>query len=47
MKMALARYARQSLLQWDDISVREIRFWYDRLVELFDNETPTEGLTED
>ena len=47
MKMALARYGRQSLLQWDDVPVSEIRFWYDRLKELFENERSPEAISED
>lgn len=33
-KVALARYGRQSLMQWDDVDVAEIRRWYELLVEL-------------
>jgi hypothetical protein len=38
-KMALARYARQDLHKWDDVEVREIRGWYNRLVELMNQES--------
>jgi hypothetical protein len=37
-KMWLARYARQSLLQWDDVPVREIREWVEVLRELLEGE---------
>jgi hypothetical protein len=33
-KMALARYGRQSLLQWGDTDVIEIRGWYEALRDL-------------
>jgi hypothetical protein len=46
-KAALARYLRQSLLQWDDIDVNEIRAWYERLKLLLENESPTQSVTED
>ncbi len=39
MKMALARYGRQSLLQWDDVEGSEIRKWYRVLKELLDTES--------
>lgn len=38
MKMALARYAKQPLLQWGDTPVREIKVWYNTLVELMSHE---------
>jgi hypothetical protein len=47
MKMALARYARQSLFQWDDVLVSEIRYWFERLKDLFENEKPTDAVTEE
>lgn len=46
-KMALARYAKQSLLQWDDVEVPQIRRWFRQLVELLKNENPVTKGTED
>lgn len=46
-KAALARYLRQSLLQWDDIEVTEINDWYDRMKILLDNESPVKSASED
>jgi len=46
-KAALARYLRQSLLQWDDVEVTEISAWYERLKILLENEAPTRSVTED
>lgn len=46
-KMALARYAKQSLLQWDDVEVFEIASAYERLSKLFNNEGAVEGVGED
>lgn len=44
-KMALARYGRQSLLQWEHVSASEIRDYYDLLVDLVRHEgSPTEDL---
>lgn len=38
-KMALARYGRQSLLQWGDVDITELRFWYEQLKTLMEQET--------
>ena len=46
-KMALARYGKQSLLQWDDVNVMEIDHAFDRLKKLFANEGAVEGAGED
>jgi hypothetical protein len=46
-KAALARYLRQSVLQWDDVEVTEISDWYERLKILLENEAPTRSVTED
>lgn len=37
-KMNLARYGRQSLLQWENVEVLEIDRWHDRLKELIETE---------
>lgn len=44
--MALARYAKQSLLQWDDVEVREIQAFHDTLADLLREESPVAGGTE-
>lgn len=36
--MALARYGRQSVLQWGDVDVQDIRKWYERLRKLLERE---------
>jgi hypothetical protein len=46
-KMALARYARQSLLQWAEVEVTEIAGWYSTLKEVLDNEGAVQGEMED
>ncbi len=38
MIIQLARYGRQSVLQWDDVEVGQIRRWHARLKELIDSE---------
>lgn len=45
-KIALARYGRQSLFQWDDIEVNEIRSWYVALKGLLDDESALQGTSE-
>lgn len=42
-KMQLARYGKQSLLQWDDVEISEIRKWHERLVELVKTENAMSG----
>lgn len=46
-KMQLARYGKQSLLQWDDVEISEIRKWHERLAELVKSENPTTSGSED
>lgn len=46
-KAALGRYLRQSVLQWDDVEVTEIRDWFERMKILLENEAPTRSMTED
>lgn len=46
-KMALARYARQSLFQWEGVEVNEIRRWFERLRELLENEGAFQSTIED
>jgi len=41
--MALARYGRQSLLQWEDVSVLEIRDHFNSLMELLNAEQGKAG----
>lgn len=38
--IALARYGRQSLHQWGDVEVMEVRRWVARLNELLEEEAP-------
>ena len=45
--MELARYGKQSLLQWDDVEVPTIRRWHEVLAEVVAKEHPTQGVTED
>jgi hypothetical protein len=46
-KAALARYLRQSVLQWDDVECNEITAWFERMKTLLENEAPTRSLSED
>ncbi len=43
-KVYLARYARQSLIQWDDVDVEEMQQYYDLLVEIIKGENDAFGL---
>lgn len=45
-KMALARYARQSLFDWGDTDASELDEWFDSLVEIIKNEKPGTMSTE-
>lgn len=47
MKLALARYARQSLLQWADVRVTRIHRWYVRLVDMIGEENRMSSALED
>jgi hypothetical protein len=43
-KMFLARYGRQSLLQWDDVEVAELDHYTDDLIELLKLESHSDDL---
>jgi hypothetical protein len=43
-KVSLARYGHQSLLQWDDVEVVQIRRWFWKLQELLKAEGPMAGV---
>lgn len=47
MKMFLARYGRQNVLQWDDVEVLEIRRYAEALSELLSEENETSRVTEE
>ncbi len=47
MKMALARYGRQSLWCWDDKPVTELVHWYRLLCDLVEGENEVQRITED
>jgi hypothetical protein len=46
-KMALARYAKQSLFDWGDTDATELDQWFDSLVEIIKNERPGASNNED
>ena len=46
-KVYLARYGRQSILQWGDVDVTEMAEYYELLVEIIRDENTVVGLTED
>ena len=46
-KMFLARYGRQSLMQWDEVPVTEINRYMNALIKLLKEESSDSKLTED
>ena len=46
-RVFLARYAKQSVLQWDDVSLTEMNRYVEALVELLKEESSDRKLTED
>lgn len=46
-KMALGRYGRQSVLQWDDVELDEFLGLYEDLVEIIRVENAARASTED
>lgn len=46
-KVILARYGKQSILQWDNVEVAQIQRYANRLVELIKSEHSTARVTED
>ena len=46
-KMQLARYGRQSIFDWDDVEVSELREWWDVLKEILESESPLASTIEE
>jgi hypothetical protein len=45
--MQLARYGRQSIFDWDDVEVSELREWWDVLKEILESESPLASTIEE
>ena len=45
--MELARYAKQSLHEWDDVEVMQIRRWIWQLQKILEKESDVTRATED
>jgi len=47
VKVFLARYGRQNMLQWDDVEVAEIRRYADELAEMLTEENESTRVSEE